>query len=512
MRIPFDNVVLRAVTLELQSYVGGRVQGIRQPDDTQLAVGLYAGGAEAMLLLCCHPEFARAHFITRRPKNQPQPPTFCATVRARVEGASLRSVTQVAGDRILELEFETDAGIHTLVAELMGKHSNLILVDGGGRIVTAAKWIAASRSVRPVISGQPYRRPPTFDPAQITLSPFAKKLEAAGGTLSPPFHPILSPGNGAYPVSVAPLGLPEIAKSSISVALESHFETAIRDHEIHSLRTNLVTQLQRVLLARETALNDLRLALEHGERAGCMQLCGELILAYGATLEQGAEALTAWDYSGNEVTIKLSPDLGFKENANAYFDRAKKAKGRMGLVRDQIHRLQTDSDAVAGLLDRVQSEGRLDGLLDLREQANGRRWLNQQSPTGAKPKDERPFEGHRVRELLGPGGYAVLYGENAESNDYLTLRVAKPNDWWLHIRGGQSSHVVVVTRNQPDRVGREVLMFAAKVAVQHSPSKHSGYVAVDYTLKKYVRKPRGAPKGTALYTHEKTLHVELDGD
>ena len=110
--------------------------------------------------------------------------------------------------------------------------------------------------------------------------------------------------------------------------------------------------------------------------------------------------------------------------------------------------------------------------------------------------------------LMAPGGLTVLYGENAESNDYLTLRVAKPSDWWLHVRGHVSAHVVIQTRNQPEKVSKEALMFAAKVAVQHSSLKHSGYVPVDYTLKKYVRKPRGGPKGTALYTHEKTLHVE----
>jgi predicted ribosome quality control (RQC) complex YloA/Tae2 family protein len=104
----------------------------------------------------------------------------------------------------------------------------------------------------------------------------------------------------------------------------------------------------------------------------------------------------------------------------------------------------------------------------------------------------------------------ILYGENSESNDYLTLRVAKGNDWWLHVRGHTSAHVIIRTGGKPESVSREAMLFAAKVAVQHSPQKHAGFVAVDYTLKKYVRKPRGAAKGTALYTHEKTLHVEGD--
>ena len=113
-----------------------------------------------------------------------------------------------------------------------------------------------------------------------------------------------------------------------------------------------------------------------------------------------------------------------------------------------------------------------------------------------------------MRELLGPSGFTILYGENAEANDYLLVRVAKPNDYWLHVRGSASAHAIVVTKNRPEKVSKDVLMYAAKIVVQNSPSKHSKYVPVDYTLRKYVRKPKGATKGTALYTHEKTLHVE----
>lgn len=159
------------------------------------------------------------------------------------------------------------------------------------------------------------------------------------------------------------------------------------------------------------------------------------------------------------------------------------------------------------LLESIGEADDLASLEHLKEAADRRRWLHHQA-VSSKAKEDRPYEGHRIRELAGPHGWTVLYGETAEANDYLTVRVAKSNDWWLHIRGGISAHVVIRTQNQPDRVSRDALLFAAKVAVQNSPSKHAGLVAVDYTLKKYVRKPKGAPKGTALYTHEKTLHVE----
>jgi predicted ribosome quality control (RQC) complex YloA/Tae2 family protein len=508
IRIPFDSLVLEAVVEELQSFVGGRVQGVRQPDETSVGICLYGGGREAWLLLCCHPEFARVHLTSKRPENQPAPPALCSALRARIDGGSLISARQVSGDRILDLAFETSEGVHVLVAELMGKHSNLILLEEPDRVVAAAKWVGGSKSSRPILPGRAYERPPTFAEGAISQSPFLKRLLEAGGSTERPFHPVLSPGHGAYPVSVASLGLVEHPRASISVALETHFEAAIREHEVRALRTNLTSQLNRVLLARETALTDLRQALDQGERAGRTQRMGELILAYGPSSAPGTTAISAWDYDGSEISIKVDPELDFKANANLYFEKAKRAKTRLGLVRDQIERMEAEASAVESIVYRVEQAERLDQLRDLREEANGKRWLNQQIGLAAKPKEERPYEGHRVRELLGPGGYRVLYGETAEANDYLTARVAKPNDWWLHIRGATSAHVVIQTGSHPEKVGKETLAFAAKVAVQNSPSKHSGFVAVDYTLKKYVRKPRGAPKGTALYTHEKTLHVD----
>jgi predicted ribosome quality control (RQC) complex YloA/Tae2 family protein len=108
---------------------------------------------------------------------------------------------------------------------------------------------------------------------------------------------------------------------------------------------------------------------------------------------------------------------------------------------------------------------------------------------------------------VAPGGWQVLVGENAEANDYLVTRVAQPNDWWLHVRAGTGAHVVIRTNNHPQAVPRQVLEFAARLAAANSPQRHSSIVPVDYTLRKYVRRPRGAPPGFVTYTHEKTLHV-----
>lgn len=507
-RIPFDSFTLAAVVRELQAFVGGKVQGIRQPNETDIAIGLYAGGGEGMLLLSCDPNFARAYLITKRPGTIPNPPAFLSALRSRLEGARVAAVRQIQGDRLMEILFETSHGDYRLIAELMGKHSNLILVEPGGRVLAAAKWVGKSKSSRPVISGTPYEWPPVLEGGEdLKPSPFYKTLAAVLGHAPVADQAVIVTGQGAYPTSVAALGYTEFTRSSISVALEQYFGQAIPVAWAESLRATLVTGLNRIILAREVALSDLRQAEEAGGRAPTWQRYGELLMAYGTMIRGGVETAEVWDYEGNPLSIKVDPELDYKENANRYFERAKKAKRAMGLVRDQIDRLSADRADLLDHLRRVEAAERLETLRELQEEARRRKWLMAMA-VPAKNKEDRPYEGHRIRELAAPGGWTVLFGENAASNDYLTLRVARPSDWWLHIRGATSAHVVIVTRNQPERVQRETLEFAAKVAVQNSPSKHAGYVAVDYTLRRYVRRPKGAPKGTALYTHEKTLHIE----
>ncbi|HVT14202.1 MAG TPA: NFACT family protein [Fimbriimonadaceae bacterium] len=530
IRIPYDSLTLSAVAWELQAFVGGKVQRISQPDEFTVGIGLYGKEAGAgMLLVSCHSQYARAYLTTKRLPNQPQPPTFCATLRSRLEGGFLASVTQVDFDRILELEIEHPSGRYRLIAELMGKHSNIILVDEEKKTVSAAKWVGRTKSSRPIQPGGKYHKPP-FQPKPPIFSaqpgddlkeytgasPFLVKLIQADPAtmervralaLEGKADPVLCPGEGAYPISVAALGLKEFHRSSVCVALEQHYDAFIPSQEAEALRKSLLGQLQRVIFAREVALKDLEQARTAGNRAGEMQRAAELILAYGPSAPSGAKEMEAFDYDGLPVKITLDPELDFKENANVFFERARKAKARMGVVEDQIARIGAEKAEIESMAASIETAERLKDVEALQEEAKKRHWLHSHRlPT--KHKEDRPFEGNRVRELVGPGGWTILYGENAEANDYLVVRVAKPNDWWLHVRGNVSSHVVIVTRNQPEKVGREVMEYAAKIAVQHSAAKHSGYVPVDYTLRKYVRKPRGAAKGTALYTHEKTIHVE----
>lgn len=525
VRIPFDSLTLTAVTSECQSLVGRSLSRINQTDPLTVLLGFY-DGVEQSLLVSVQPSYARAYLVARQLNTLKPVPTFGTELRKHLTDAKLVFVRQRGLDRVLELGFKTESSVFVLVAELMGKHSNMALVDAKGDVVAAAKWVGPSKSTRPILPGKPYE-PPPFEPRPNLLSansveeagskegysPFLGKLLASGTTLdevkaamgSGVFNPVYSDGHGAYPLSVAGLGLAEVPRNSLSQALEQHFSALIESDEVKQAKTSLTAQLERVLLAREVALAGVAEAIETARDARKIQTEAELILAYQGTIQPAASELHAWDYTGEPIVIKLKPDLTPVENANRYFAKAKRAILRVEEVEAQRTRLESDREALVRAIEGLSSAQTTSQIRDLRDSADRNRWLQRSGE--AKAKVDRPFEGHAVRELLSPGGWRVLYGDNATANDYLTTKIAKPSDIWFHVRGAPSAHVVLCTNNQPLKVQRADLEFAAKVAVSHSPSKHSGFVSVDYTQKRYVRKPRGSNPGTAVYTQEKTLHV-----
>ncbi len=515
--IPYDALTMAAVADEIRLHIGGKVQEIRQPNEGSFAMELYSKAGKGWLLFSIHALFARVHFTARRPETLTPPPTFVATLRARLEGARLARVVQVAADRVLRLDFETERGPLSLIAEIMGKHSNVVLIDGARRTLAALRWIPPTRSVRPILSGHPYELPPVLrdaDDIAETLTPREVRARVGGrlaeslAALPEVWEPELVSGYGAYPVPLAELGYVGYPRPSISVALDAHFAEAERSGRFLAAKGALETQIARLRASRASTLRGLVEVQASGRGADRWQRTAELILAYGYAMPPGDRELQAYDYDGAPVSIPLDPDLSVAENANALFERAKRARGRAGELAEQIARFREDLARLESFAQRLEAADSPKALDDLTDEARKRKWtVRPASGVSRAGKDEKPFEGHKIRESLSPAGYPVLWGENATANDYLTLRVARPSDLWFHARGITSAHVILRTGGKPDRVQRPDLEFAAGIAARNSGQKHSSMVAVDVTQKRYVRRQKGAPIGTVAYDHERTLHI-----
>lgn len=536
-RIPFDSLSLAICVRSIRDAMeGGKVQRVVTLDSNTFALAVYARGEEQWLLASIRPESARLHRLPKRPEKIEQADDFAKLVRANVLGSRVASIEQQGFDRLVTLRFESELQEHRLILELMGKHSNAMLVDPSNRIVACLKSVGPSKSKRPVTIGRTYSPPPLvsrkpifeapgWDDAVLSegASPFLISLlrskhaawEAARRELFDRLRDgkggFASAGLGGYAIDPSPLGYPSEPVPDLDVALALFFDLEGEKGLVESQRSNLRTQLERVELARSAAVHDLEQALDVARSARELQMWAELILSNLHEIREGQIALETFDYSGTPISIRLEGDKPPKEMAQKLFDKAKRAKSHEPELKASHRRLSEELVQVRSSMRDLELAQSTEEVDSIRSRALESGWLHTQRPIDKSTgKAIDPYAGHRIKSLTAPGNWTVLYGENATSNDFLTLRIAKPNDFWLHVRGSVSAHVVIQTRNQPDRVGIEALRFAAGIAVKNSSSKHSRYVPVDFTLKKYVRKPRGAPAGAAFYTNEKTLHIGDD--
>ena len=577
--IPFDSLTLRAVVAELRPrLIGGQVQDIRQPQPDEIHLGLRSQGKNYLLLLSADSRAARVHLTGKRRPNAPTPPTFCMTLRKHLENGIVRDVRQRGFDRILELDVETrdESGEpvgFTLIAELMGKHSNLILVNAKGFIQDAAKRITHKvNRLREVLPGRAYLSPPeqtdrldpfaphavevasreaadstTMNTSALTellmrayagMSPFLGRelamralakgtasagLRAAweevfGAIRQETFAPILirdtnGKPNGAYPIPLVQVPADrQEAEELINFGLDTAFSALVERSRLDALTGEVRGKIEREIKRLEKQRRSVERTLEESERAEEHKQSAELILANLRQIQTGMTSISVQDYydpEQRERVIALDPRLSPQENAEAWFKRYRKARDAEERAMEAGTEAEYDLERLREAKQRLTSLTTEEAVRALRTELLEEGLLRPQyepdedDRAGGKRPD---FQGHKIRRYM-TDGYEIYVGETATANDYLTNRLAAPNDIWLHVRAAASAHVLIRSKGKPEFVPRAVLERAALLCALHSAQKHASLIPVDYTLKKFVRKPRGSRPGAADYQRETTLHI-----
>ena len=574
----FDSLLLAAVRDELgKTIVGGKVEKITQPDPLEIIVRVYHAGQKYDLLLSCDPQEARAHLTHIRRDNPPTPPPFCGLLRKYLEGAWLTdaAMPQGFGERVLHLHFKAvDGAPYTLIAEIMGKHSNLILVTGTGMILGAAKSIGRGvNRFRQILPGIAYVRPPRQRSKQDPFEPFAPEetepmspeeakewlmatwtgispllaqetiLRVARGSLTPQtLHQALTllltvvrvgdwmprvwtddagVTEGAYPIPL--LSVPpsrQQIRESVSVALDHASSAIIRRDTFERARDSLMAALHRTRKLREREAHEMEQGLKNAQRADEYRQSGDLLLSHQSQIRRGQSLVEVLDYYApplpdGEPTMRfiaLDPTLSVHENAERFYKRSRKAETSAMTLKER--RAQAlEEVALIGQAERETARATApEEVAAIRvSMAESLARGSQQSGSSARGENARPagpdFEGHKIKTFQSVDGWEIYVGENATSNDYLTTKIASPSDIWLHVRAATSAHGIIRAQNRPASVSPAALQQAAELVAARSEVKHSSLIPVDYTLKKYVRKPRKSAPGSVTYQNEKTLFV-----
>ncbi|HHX41073.1 MAG TPA: fibronectin/fibrinogen-binding protein [Armatimonadetes bacterium] len=579
---------MAAVAREIDSLAGAQVQQVHQPEEETVVLTLRLRGRNRRLLLSAHARHGRAHLLADRPPSRaarderPEcptdegisparrsitaPPPFTMLLRKHLKGSFLAGARQIGFDRVLHLTFRFGETETRLVLEVMGKHSNLMLVNAGGTLLDAIKRVSARESrVRPVHPGIPYTPPPTGgkrDPAEATaemIAAFVREdpeavladllrdefplgptalaavlarchvdAETPAGGVAPgvvasalravadptTYVPALLcdargvPAGAAFlPETEPPPGGERQPAESASEALEDYYTYRIAHEAVEARRRAFLRAVADTSRYAERRIREAEEGIEAARKAPDLEREATLLLSNLGRIARGAEQVTVVDFydpEQKEVTLTLDPTLPAREQVEKRFKRARKLVDAVPHLERQWEEEQ----------ERVSA---LQAIRPLLEAARSREELDALAPElralGVLRETPAPATRERASAASGVqhrpiGGYEVLLGRNATENDHLTRHIAEPEDLWLHARGVTSAHVVIRTGKHPERVPPEVIREAAKLCALHSASKHSALVPVDYTLRKYVVKRRGSAPGTVQYTHEKTLHVE----
>lgn len=335
----------------------------------------------------------------------------------------------------------------------------------------------------------------------------------AGGADPVPCRLLEMPrGLQPYPL---PLGQPDAAAvpSTLAAMREAAQAARARDRyvapggvaagAVQAARAEEAGRLRDALLARreeaERRRAALRRELEEGESAEALRAVGNLLLARLREVERGASQVVLRDFDGSEREVALDPRRDPAENAAAYFERAAKRERAAARVPAELERVEARLGAVSAALGRLEEEGPSEALW---EAAGGRPAADE---AGRGEEERLPYLRFRTS-----GGLEVRVGRSARANDDLTFHHASPDDIWMHARQTKGAHVVLRWDRREENPPRRDLLEAAVAAAVHSGARHSGTVPVDWTRRRYVRKPRKAPPGAVLPDRVSTLFVEPD--
>ncbi len=565
--MPMDGLTLGFMARELSEALrDGRVEKVSQPEKDMLVLVIRAQGKNHKLLLSAAPSFARAHLTGANYQNPADAPMFCMLMRKHLQGGRLTGLEQLGGDRVLKLTIENkdelgDSAPRELYLELMGRHSNLTLVKDG-RIVDAIRHVSGDMSrVRQALPGLPFVPPPAqdkLDPAELTeealfarlaslSGPLDKALAASIRGLSPTAaREIAFRATGLHRTELADLNtaelsgvvcslfqrLPDMARPtaqmgpdglmadvlpfpylsletslqkpypSLSAALDAfYFGRDRRD------RMNQKSQALKRLIKTHLERDEKKLALQEEEltdsaRMEEYRVAGELLTAQAYLVPRGAETVALpnfYDPQGGTVEIALDVALTPAQNAQKYFKRYRKARVAQELAKEQKEKTLKEIELLEqALFDLEESETEQD-MADVRKALEDGGVVKPAGSRGGKKKPRQP-ESEPMR-FEAPDGTEIIVGKNSAQNDRVT-GAAKGADTWLHAKDMPGSHVIV----KAERPSPDTLAMALRLAAWYSKGKGVS-VPVDYTLRKYVKKPGGSPAGFVIYTNQKTVVV-----
>lgn len=567
-----DGIFLRHIKSEIESVaLGARVSQIYQPNREELVFALRTMNGNKKLLMSARANSPRVNFCSTTPENPAQPPMFCMLLRKRIGGGKLVAVRQMDCDRVIFFDFECinelgDTVMITVVCEIMGMYSNVIVVNSDGVIIDSLKRVDMTMSSRRlVLPNIMYELPEPQQKLNIVETdvdeiafklrnlesemPLNKALLRVIQGVSPVIcreieHKVMEGATNLiegvlYDKLISELkAMKEIAENcsgqpcviyredgkpmdfsfmpisqyggfakieyfdSFSGLLDAFYDARDTKERMRVKSQSLVKLLTNISERIARKLSKQQTELKNCENREQLRICGDLLQANLYRIERGAEYVDVENF--------------YDENYGTLRIKLNPAISPAANAQKFYKDYQKAKNAENVLTEQIKKghnellyvESVLDTVMraeNERDLAQIREELTEQGYLHRQKGKQKNSAALPPYEFVSSDGFKILVGRNNRQNDKLTLKMAGKNDIWLHTKDIHGSHAVVFADGR--EVSDTAIYEAARIAAYHSKAQNSSRVPVDYTLIKYVSKPNGAKPGMVIYVNNKTLYV-----
>ncbi len=546
----FDGIVTKAIVTELQELVGSKIDKVHEPDKNTIVLGLYSQGKNYALNICIDAHNCRLNLTTHTKINPLVAPNFCMLLRKHLIGGKISNISMQGLERIVNIEIETinefnEIENKTLILELMGKHSNIILKNQNDIIIDAMRHIASNNSYREILPSRIYTLPQSnkyeftklSGPEEFgekleidsTENDYAKKLSNTFTGISLSFaksavehrklpeiynyiNEIINSKKLKFELEgsdyVLKLSDQEKERFELNFFIDDFYFERETTEAFTNARNTMLRMILEVLKKYKNRLASIDAKLQECDGMDKYRLYGELITAnlYQLT-NTHSDSIELYNYYDNS-NIKIPLDVKYSPSMNAkrYFKKYSKLKNAYKIVSEQKVETEKELNYIESIVYELEDSTCLEDVQDIFEEISENVVFKEKLK---KKEKKNKNQKKKKQQKFSPieyevDGYKIYVGRNNKENDWLTLSFASKTDYWFHTKDVQGSHVILKADKE---VNDDILVKAAEIAAKHSKAKMSSNVPVDYCLVQFVKKPNGSKPGMVIFTNNKTLNV-----
>ncbi|UOX37881.1 NFACT RNA binding domain-containing protein [Weissella cibaria] len=551
----FDGLFTHAMVRELnETLAGGRIMKIHQPYPNEIFLVIRNNRTNYPVLLSAHPSFARAQISRIKYANPQTAPNFAMMLRKHLEGAQLLRVEQVANDRMIKFTTSGrnelgDEEKTSLILEMMGRHSNLFLIDEPTqRILDLIKHVPADQNrVRTLMPGGTYVMPPKQDVInpyesldglanlildnpdvndlakgiQTTFQGFARDsaqelaavLQQSGDAMKlarnwfdrfdQPEPRLISTEKGVNftPFEWLTVQGNVLTYPTLSEMLDAYFAEKSERDRVQQQAAIVLRVVRNELKKNKTKIKKQQAELDAADNADEFKVKGELLTTYMHQVERGMTEIELPNYYDDNKPLKiaLSNQIGPSQNAQKYFTKYNKLKTSVKYLNEQIAMAQEEVDYFENLLAQIDIASPKD-IEEIRQELIQEGYMRVQSKKKQKPQVSQP------EKFYATDGTLIEVGKNNLQNERLSMKTAAKSDIWLHTKDIPGSHVIIHDANPSD----DTLLEGAMLAAYFSKARDSANVPVDYLPVRRLRKPNGSKPGFVIFEGQTTMAVTPD--